>query len=164
MTEKSCNIDLRATRAALFCLQETLVSSANASVLPEPFLTSLLIFASSIKCSNGLGTPCVGRMGSILGSNSNLSKQICSPMLYWRGDGLSPCGLPRCSCPGSDNLPFSRIIFALRPVPRVDIISMNVSPKPKNRKASLQKSLYILSNALLWSIDTITPGIALSLQ
>ena len=82
ITEKSCNMDFRATRTARFCLQETLVSSANASVFPEPFLTSLLIFASSIKCSNGLGTFCSGRIGSILVSNSSLIKQICSPILY----------------------------------------------------------------------------------
>ena len=75
-----------------------------------------------------------------LGSYSILSKQICSPILYWRGEGLSPCGRPLLRSTAPERLPSSRITFALRPVPIVDIMEMKDSPNPKNRKASSQKS------------------------
>ena len=45
--EKSVKTSFKATKQALFCLQVTFVSSAKASVLSDPLITSLLILSSS---------------------------------------------------------------------------------------------------------------------
>ena len=100
----------------------------------------------------------------ISGHNSILNRTICCAMLYSTGDDVLPWALPQPSSNGGEWEPSSKLMQAVRLLPRVSKSLTKFGPNPKNLYTEFMNLWDTVSKAFAWSILSIAPLISFFLQ